>query len=77
LAQFLVCISTRQFRLHSYSLSECGLRIFFAYIVAQALGSIAAAYAIRLIFTQAIAGQFRNGVTSLAPGVSFVLGFVI
>lgn len=53
------------------------LKDFLAYIVAQALGSIAAAYAIRLIFTQAIAGQFRNGVTSLAPGVSFVLGFVI
>jgi len=50
---------------------------FLAYVLAQALGSILAALTIRAIFTQAVAGQFNNGVTSLAPGVTFLLGFII
>jgi len=50
---------------------------FLAYVLAQVLGSLLAAFSIRAIFTQTVAGQFNNGVTSLAPGVTFLLGFII
>jgi aquaporin Z len=50
---------------------------FLAYVLAQVLGSLLAAFSIRAIFTQRVAGQFNNGVTSLAPGVTFLLGFII
>lgn len=53
------------------------LKDFLAYVAAQILGSLLAALAIRLVFTQAVAGQFNNGVTSLAPGVTFLMGFII
>jgi len=53
------------------------LKDFLAYVAAQIIGSILAAFTIRAIFTQRVAGQYNNGVTSLAPGVTFLLGFII
>lgn len=53
------------------------LKDFLAYVAAQILGSILAALVVSIVFTQAVAGQFDNGITHLAPGVSFLMGFII